>query len=74
LYANADVYLIDDCLSALDVHVGRKIFYNVIKNMLKGKTIIFVTHALNYLPDFDKVAVFKEGNLVETGIYETLKE
>lgn len=31
IYSNADIYLIDDCLSALDVYVGKKIFMNVLK-------------------------------------------
>ncbi len=46
VYADADIYIIDDCLSALDAHVGLKIFQNVIKGLLKDKTVIFVTHAL----------------------------
>lgn len=46
VYADADIYIIDDCLSALDAHVGKNIFSNVFKGKLKDKTIIFVTHAL----------------------------
>lgn len=34
LYANADIYLIDDCLSALDAYVGKSIFHNAIKKYL----------------------------------------
>lgn len=39
MYQNADVYLLDDPLSAVDAHVGKHIFENVIgpKGMIKGK-------------------------------------
>lgn len=50
LYADADVYLIDDCLSALDAHVGKNVFDQVLNGELKHKTVIFVTHALHYMP------------------------
>ncbi len=72
LYDDADIYIIDDCLSALDAHVGRNVFYNVLKGELKGKTIIFVTHALSYVSEVDRIAVFKNGFLVETGTYKEL--
>lgn len=49
IYNGGDIYLIDDCLSALDAEIGKKIFYNVIKKMHEaGKTIIFVTNAMTY--------------------------
>lgn len=50
VYSNADIYLIDDCLSALDAYVGKNIFFNVLKNYLQknGKTIVFVTNAIDY--------------------------
>lgn len=31
IYNDADIYLIDDCLSALDAYVGKRVFFNVIK-------------------------------------------
>jgi ATP-binding cassette subfamily C (CFTR/MRP) protein 1 len=65
IYSNADIYIIDDCLSALDAYVGRKIYENVLKGELKTKTIIFVTHALHYVTEADRVAVMKDGRIVE---------
>jgi len=65
IYSNADIYIIDDCLSALDAYVGRKIYENVLKGELKTKTIIFVTHALHYVTEADRVAVMKNGRIVE---------
>jgi len=55
LYQNADVYLLDDCLSAVDAHVGKRIFENCIKQGLATKTVILVTHQLQYLPFVDRV-------------------
>ena len=65
IYSNADIYIIDDCLSALDAYVGRKIYENVLKGELKNKTIIFITHALHYVTEADRVAVMKNGRIVE---------
>ena len=41
-----DIYLLDDPLSAVDPHVGQHLFDHCIKNSLRGKTVIFVTHQL----------------------------
>lgn len=54
LYSQADIYIIDDCLSALDPGVSASVFTDVIKTFLEGKTRIFVTHGMNFLIDFEK--------------------
>ena len=46
LYRQADLYLLDDPLSAVDAHVGRRIFQQCIAGALRGRTVIFVTHQL----------------------------
>lgn len=53
VYSDADVYLMDDCLSAVDAHVGRHIFEECFKRMLAGKTRLIATHQLQYLPQAD---------------------
>jgi ABC-type multidrug transport system fused ATPase/permease subunit len=72
VYMDADIYLIDDCLSALDHEVGQKIFSNVIKNKLKNKTVIFVTHALQYLNQGHQIVILDNGKIKEKGTYEQL--
>lgn len=67
VYYDADIYLIDDCLSALDAHVGKKIFDNVIRGKMHGKTIIFVTHALQYITSADRIIVMKQGRIEQMG-------
>jgi len=52
---------LDDIISALDAHVGKAIFNNVIKGFLKEKTVILVTNAMHLMPDFDRIIVLKEG-------------
>ncbi|XP_018907576.2 multidrug resistance-associated protein 1 isoform X5 [Bemisia tabaci] len=74
VYNDREVYLLDDPLSAVDSHVGKHIFENVIgpKGLLRNKTRILVTHGLTYLPDMDQIFVMKEGEISENGSYKEL--
>ncbi|XP_060779435.1 multidrug resistance-associated protein 5 isoform X2 [Neoarius graeffei] len=72
LYSDRDIYILDDPLSALDTHVSNHIFNNAIKKQLRGKTIIFVTHQLQYLVDCDEVIFMREGSITEKGSHEDL--
>ncbi|XP_054263384.1 multidrug resistance-associated protein 1 isoform X4 [Macrosteles quadrilineatus] len=74
VYSDSDVYLLDDPLSAVDSHVGKHIFDNVIgpKGLLKRKTRILVTHAITYLPEADLILVLKDGKISESGTYKQL--
>ncbi|XP_040579194.1 LOW QUALITY PROTEIN: multidrug resistance-associated protein 1 [Lepeophtheirus salmonis] len=76
-YNNGDIYILDDPLSAVDVHVGRHLFENVISSqtgLLKNKTRIFVTHGAIFLPQTDKIIVMKNGVISESGTYRELIE
>ena len=73
VYADADIYLLDDPLSAVDAHVGRRIFEDCICKYLKGKTRILVTHQLQYLQDVDQTYVFDNGSVQMSGTFEDLK-
>ncbi|XP_077131251.1 multidrug resistance-associated protein 1 isoform X1 [Ranitomeya variabilis] len=74
VYCNADVYLLDDPLSAVDAHVGKHIFDKVIgpKGLLKDKTRILVTHGVSYLPQMDSIIVMVDGKITEIGSYQDL--
>ncbi|XP_054708720.1 multidrug resistance-associated protein 1-like [Uloborus diversus] len=76
VYQDADVYLLDDPLSAVDAHVGKDLFENVISNsgILAYKTRILVTHNVSVLPLVDMIIVMEEGIIKEWGTYEVLKE
>ena len=72
IYANTDVYLFDDPLSAVDSHVGHRIFEDCIRESLQGKTRILVTHGLQYLAASDYVYVMEGGRITESGTYQEL--
>ncbi|XP_051488019.1 multidrug resistance-associated protein 1 isoform X7 [Apus apus] len=74
VYCNADIYLFDDPLSAVDAHVGKHIFEKVIgpTGILKNKTRVLVTHAINYLPQMDTILVMTDGKISEMGSYQEL--
>lgn len=74
VYQDSDIYLIDDCLSALDAHVGKNIFHNVLKGVLASKTVILVTHQLQYMPLTNKIYVMSQGQIVQEGTFSELKE
>ncbi|XP_076297622.1 multidrug-Resistance like Protein 1 isoform X1 [Lasioglossum baleicum] len=76
VYNDSDVYFLDDPLSAVDSHVGKHIFENVIGNtgLLKKKTRILVTHGITYLPEVDNIIVLKDGEITEVGSYKQLLE
>jgi ABC-type phosphate transport system ATPase subunit len=62
----------DDPLSAVDAHVGKAIFENCIRDQLRDKTRVLVTHQLQYLADVDQIIVLKDGRIVEMGTYHDL--
>jgi len=76
VYSDADIYLLDDPLSACDARVGSKIFQSCILNHLRAastKAVILTTHQLQYLPFADKIIVLdKTGNQSFYGNYEEL--
>uniref|UniRef100_A0A8K9WWA5 ABC-type glutathione-S-conjugate transporter n=1 Tax=Oncorhynchus mykiss TaxID=8022 RepID=A0A8K9WWA5_ONCMY len=71
VYRKADVYLLDDPLSAVDAHVGQHIFERVFgsEGLLKDQTRVLVTHGLSFLPQADLILVMVEGEITEMGSY-----
>ena len=74
VYANPDIYLFDDPISALDANIGKKIMNDLIINYLKGKTRIIVTHALQYLQYMDRIIYMKNGKIEWDGTYQEILE
>ncbi|KAG0339639.1 hypothetical protein BG004_006726 [Podila humilis] len=73
-YQEADIYLLDDPLSAVDAHVDQHLWSNLIGplGLLKEKTRILVTHGIHHLEHVDQILVFKDGSVSESGDYENL--
>ncbi|XP_061394489.1 multidrug resistance-associated protein 1 isoform X12 [Musca vetustissima] len=74
VYSDADLYFLDDPLSAVDSHVGKHIFEQVIgpKGLLGKKTRVLVTHGITFLPQTDNIYVMKMGEISESGTYQEL--
>ncbi|XP_037944102.1 probable multidrug resistance-associated protein lethal(2)03659 [Teleopsis dalmanni] len=74
VYRKADIYLLDDPLSAVDTHVGKHIFERCITDFLSGKIRILVTHQLQYLFDVEQLLLMSSGSLVAQGSYQELQK
>ncbi|KRJ97662.1 multidrug resistance-associated protein 1 isoform X9 [Drosophila yakuba] len=74
VYSDADLYLLDDPLSAVDAHVGKHIFEEVIgpKGILARKSRVLVTHGVTFLPQVDSIYVLKMGEISESGTFDQL--
>ncbi|KAK5652526.1 hypothetical protein OQA88_10432 [Cercophora sp. LCS_1] len=74
VYARADVYLLDDCLSAVDSHVGRHLINNVLgpKGLLATKTRILATNSIPVLTESDYICLLRDGEIAEKGTYRQL--
>uniref|UniRef100_A0A672ZZ09 ATP-binding cassette sub-family C member 5 n=1 Tax=Sphaeramia orbicularis TaxID=375764 RepID=A0A672ZZ09_9TELE len=72
VYSNKDIFLLDDPLSAVDAHVGKHIFEECIKKELRGKSVILVTHQLQYLEFCDDILLLEDGEILEAGNHQDL--
>uniref|UniRef100_A0A8W8LF17 Multidrug resistance-associated protein 4 n=1 Tax=Magallana gigas TaxID=29159 RepID=A0A8W8LF17_MAGGI len=72
VYREADVYLLDDPLGAVDTEVGSHLFQRCICELLRGTTRILVTHQLQYLRSADRIVLLTEGKVVSVGTYDEL--
>jgi ABC-type bacteriocin/lantibiotic exporter with double-glycine peptidase domain len=59
LYSNSDILLLDDLLSAVDVHVGKFLMTETLLHYSKSKTRVLVTHALYYLKYVDRIFILE---------------
>lgn len=73
IYKKADIYLLDDPLSAVDPHVCKHIFEKCIKEFLKDKICILVTHQIQFLSAADLIIVMNQGKIQAQGTYEDVK-
>ena len=64
MYNEADIYIFDDVLSALDAHVGKHVFDSCVGELReKGRTVILATNQLNVLPKSDLVVFIKHEDI-----------
>ncbi|KAJ7527162.1 hypothetical protein O6H91_16G039700 [Diphasiastrum complanatum] len=72
LYQDADIYLLDDPFSAVDAHTGTELFKKCVLGALSSKTLVFVTHQVEFLPAADLILVLRNGEIIQAGKYEEL--
>ena len=69
LYSEAQIYIFDDPLAAVDANVSRFIWNNAVLTFLKGKTILMTTNAIHYCKDAQQLYFMKKGSIVEQGSF-----
>ncbi|KAJ7980275.1 ABC transporter C family member 4 [Quillaja saponaria] len=74
VYQDCDIYLLDDIFSAVDAQTGSDIFKACVRGALKDKTILLVTHQVDFLHNADLIMVMRDGMIVQSGKYEELAE
>ncbi|CAO1316194.1 unnamed protein product [Diamesa serratosioi] len=74
VYKKADIYLLDDPLSAVDTLVGKHIFEECIVKFLKNKTVLLVTHQLQYLNKLEHVVLMNCGLIEAQGTFNEISK
>ncbi|CAM6067030.1 unnamed protein product [Sphagnum tenellum] len=69
---NADVFLFDDPLSALDMQFAHEVFDKCLRQELRGNTRVLVTNQLHFLSHVDKIVLVHQGEVKEQGTYDEL--
>ncbi|KAJ0980657.1 hypothetical protein J5N97_008912 [Dioscorea zingiberensis] len=72
VYQDCDIYLLDDVFSAVDAHTGSEIFKECVRGALKSKTVVLVTHQVDFLHNADCILVMRDGMIVQSGKYDDL--
>ncbi|KAI8007996.1 ABC transporter C family member 3 [Camellia lanceoleosa] len=72
LYQDADIFLFDDPFSAVDAHIGRHLLWECLLRLLASKTVIYVTHQVEFLSASDLILVMKDGRIAQAGKYNNI--
>lgn len=73
VYANKDIILLDDVLSAVDARVGKHIMNNCILGLLKEKTRILATHQLSLIGAADRIIFLNGDGTIQVGTFEEMR-
>ncbi|XP_043712376.1 ABC transporter C family member 3-like [Telopea speciosissima] len=72
LYHDADIYLLDDPFNACAAHTGNHLFKECLLGILGSKTVIYVTHQVEFLPSADLILVMRDGRITQAGKYKKI--
>ena len=67
------ILILDDCLSAVDTNT-EEIILNNLKDFMKGRTSIIISHRISTVKDADQIIVIDNGSIAEQGTHEELLE
>ena len=70
-YKKPEIYIFDDCLSAVDANKEQKILENL-KKETNSKTTIIISHRISTLEKSDNIIVMDEGKIIEEGTHSEL--
>lgn len=71
LYKKPEIFIFDDCLSAVDANKEKNILQSL-KKETQNKTVILVSHRISTLSDCDYIIVLEKGNIIEGGTHKEL--
>ncbi|MGE5804702.1 MAG: ABC transporter ATP-binding protein, partial [Ignavibacteria bacterium] len=71
LAINPKILILDDSFSAVDTHTEEEILKNL-KEFMKGRTSIIISHRISTVKDADKIIVLSNGIIAEEGIHEDI--
>jgi ATP-binding cassette subfamily B multidrug efflux pump len=71
LIRNPRILILDDALSSVDTHTEDKIL-NHLREVMQGRTTIFISHRVSTVRNADRIAVLHEGRIVELGTHDEL--
>ncbi|XP_058461370.1 probable multidrug resistance-associated protein lethal(2)03659 isoform X2 [Malaya genurostris] len=74
IYRKANIYLLDDPLSAVDAHVGKLIYEECVGRFLEKEICVLVTHQLQFLKGLNNILIMRGGTIAATGSYEQLQK
>jgi ATP-binding cassette subfamily B multidrug efflux pump len=71
LIKKPDLFIFDDCLSAVDANTEKTILANL-SHLMQDKTALFITHRIFFNFHFDLIIYIKDGHIAESGTHESL--
>eukprot|EP00250_Pteridium_aquilinum_P019390 c24411_g1_i1 orf=197-4072(-) len=72
LYSDADIYLLDDPFSAVDAQTSSHLFHECVMGAMRDKTVVLVTHQMEFLTFVDSILVMQDGGIKQAGSYTDL--
>jgi ATP-binding cassette, subfamily C (CFTR/MRP), member 4 len=67
IYTEADIYLLDDPISAVDAKVAKIIYQNCLRRLAETSTVILVTHQIGYIYECDEAIIMDDGEIIASG-------